>query len=134
MQATILPFNTQSQNGRVYPLEAFVRDGGRLLAELNGTAVRGRLGYPDGELLEADVSHHVSHFAIEDGCLVGEVEILNTPAGDKLREILDSVVFSPRSIGYVHNGGLVTIDRIDCVCAIPKADDAFLPTPATEGA
>lgn len=78
---------------------------------------------------------------IENGCLYGDIEVLNTPEGDTLKDVIDSVVFRPQGIvdHYPNDstlgalnllGGNVRIDEdfvytLVCFNAIHKSKDSL---------
>lgn len=126
----LLPLNVENLNGRVY----FDNDNLRLaIADFNTKVdkigvVFGELGHSaDGsiDLRFSNVSHSVKDVRVKDNNVIGTITILNTPMGNKLRKLLKSTVFRPRSVGRVQEDGSVNIERILTFDAISKEEDSF---------
>jgi hypothetical protein len=71
------------------------------------------------------VSHTVKNVRIEENSVLGDVTILNTKYGKKIKEFEDMFVFRPRSAGNINLDGTVNIKKIFTFDAIPKDTDAF---------
>jgi hypothetical protein len=66
---------------------------------------------------------------VENNTLYGEIRILDTPEGNKIRDIMAevdrSVVFRSRSTGSVNEDGTVNIEKLISFDAIPKDQDPY---------
>ena len=126
MKQTLMKLDTLNKNGRIYTTESV----NKAIQEANDKSEKGQLlgelGY--GNVVDIDlknVSHKISELKIEDNSVVGEIEILDTPSGNKLKDILDQVVFRPRGTGNINDKGEVENFKIISFDAISKHEDAF---------
>ena len=93
-----------NQNGRIYPKDVLgreIRNYQKLIAENRST---GELDHPESSVVELkNVSHIIREAQMNnDGTVSGRVEILNTPNGKILQNLLDSGVklgISSRGVG-----------------------------------
>lgn len=108
-----------NKNGRIYPRHV-------LLNMLQGLTerepIKGVMGAsPDPTYVHMeDVSHQATNFSVNDVGLVADVEVLSTPKGLALREILKQkeVTFGIRGLvnvreNVVHACAVISIDVID---------------------
>ncbi len=97
-----------TQNGRVYSRALVRREFDRLSESIEGRAVYGECDHPsDGKTKFSRVSHIITKLDIEDdGRVMGEAEVLKTPAGNILRAIVEakgSMGVSSRGFGSVES-------------------------------
>lgn len=88
----------------------------------------GELNHPDRmDVYLANVSHVIKDFTIEHGILYGEVEVLDTPMGNKLQYLVEKnlVVFRPRATGIVNGDGTIDEYNIYTFDAVLAKDDGF---------
>lgn len=107
-----------NQNGRIYPrpiLEREVRNYQKFVRERRAL---GELDHPAESVIEAkNVSHVVTEINMDDdGVVKGKVEVLDTPMGKIVQNLLDAGVtlgISSRGVGSVKNEGDRTIVQED---------------------
>lgn len=73
-----------------------------------------------GTIDMSTVTHVVSNLRVNNGKLVGDIEILSTPAGEHLKQLLHNglVLFKPYGFANVDNNGNMTnyqLVRIDAI-------------------
>jgi hypothetical protein len=128
--------NAKNQNGRIYPLDVLRRE----VEKYNQTFVKekravGELDHPDSEVVNLkNVSHNITKTWWDGNDLMGEVEILTTPSGNILKELLKcgiTVGISSRGSGSVKKVNENTVEVNDDFSLI--AFD-FVSNPSTIGA
>lgn len=79
-----------TQNGRKYPRALYEREIGKLQEVIKRRRMFGELDHPaDGKTMLSRASHIITKLEIEDdGRVIGEAEILDTPNGKTLKAIL----------------------------------------------
>ena len=104
MQADI-----KNQNGRVYPKEILMREAKKYEVLIKERRALGELDHPDSTVINLkNVSHNVREIHWEGEDLCGTVEILPTPSGNILKELLKAGILlgiSSRGMGSVTNIG-----------------------------
>lgn len=105
MKGILQKAETLNQNGRVYPkaiLEREIRNYQKFIQE---NRALGELDHPDSSVINLkNVSHNVREIHWEGNDLVGTVEILPTPSGNILKELLKANILlgiSSRGMGSV---------------------------------
>lgn len=79
----------ENQNGRVYPREILEREAKKYETLIKERRALGELDHPDSSVINLkNVSHNISEIHWEGDDLVGTVEILSTPSGNILKELL----------------------------------------------
>lgn len=113
LTGVMLKAGEPTRNGRIYPRE-------ELEKAIAIFEAKGGLGQfyteewprPEPAMINiAQVSHRIKNLALnKDGELIGEVEILKTPMGDVLAEIISAGTarFAPTGYGTVASDGTVT--------------------------
>jgi hypothetical protein len=101
--------NAQNQNGRVYPREILEREVEKYQQLIKERRALGELDHPDSSVINLkNVSHNIKECKWEGDDLVGIVEILPTPSGNILKELLKSGIrlgISSRGMGSVEQIG-----------------------------
>jgi len=127
----------ENQNGRVYPRSNLEREvekhKGR---EIKENRAFGELDHPESSVVELkNTSHIIREVYWKGDDVMGKVEVLKTPAGNILKELLEAgctVGISSRGMGSVKeasNGNTVTVeDDFDLICW------DFVSNPSTHGA
>ena len=127
----------ENQNGRIYPKELLMREVKKYIGrEIKENRAFGELDHPEASVVELKNTSHIVRDAWWDGNdVIGKVEILKTPSGNILKELLEAgctVGISSRGMGSVKesNGGrTVTVeDDFDLICW------DFVSNPSTHGA
>ena len=137
--------NEKNQNGRVYPESILKREvlkyKGR---EIKENRAYGELDHQESSVVELKNTSHIIRDIWWDGTdVVGKVEILNTPAGRILKELVEAgctVGISSRGMGSVRQikeDGTVAVEGdFDLICwdfvSNPSTYGAFL-KPVNEG-
>lgn len=126
----------ENQNGRVYAKPILERETKKYMEEFvkNGNAF-GELDHPDKPVVELkNASHVVKDLWWKGDDLMGRVELLNTPAGNIVKEIIKAghtIGISSRGTGSVsqtNEGYLEVQDDFELVCW------DFVSNPSTHGA
>lgn len=93
-------------NGRIYPRKLVEREIGRLRPKMESRGLYGELDHPDdGSTKLKRVSHLITDMRVEsDGRVLGKLEVLGTPNGKILRNLIESGAqtgVSSRGVGSV---------------------------------
>jgi hypothetical protein len=127
----------ENQNGRVYPRSILEREVDKYKnREIKENRAFGELDHPESSVVELkNTSHIIREVYWKGDDVMGKVEILKTPAGNILKELLEAgctVGISSRGMGSVKeasNGKSVTVeDDFDLICW------DFVSNPSTHGA
>ena len=136
--------NAKNQNGRVYPKNILEREVEKYKGrEIKENRAYGELDHPESSVVELkNTSHIVRDVTWKGDDVVGTVEILNTPAGKILQELVKAgctVGISSRGMGSVKQIGEDTVaveNDFDLICwdfvSNPSTHGAFL-SPTNEG-
>ena len=126
----------KNQNGRTYAKEILVREAKKYMEEFvkNGNAY-GELDHPESPVVSLkNASHIVKNLYWDGDDLMGKVELLNTPSGNIVKEIIKAghtIGISSRGTGSVqqtNEGALEVQDDFELVCW------DFVSNPSTHGA
>ena len=126
----------KNQNGRVYPREILAREAKKYVSEFvkKGNAF-GELDHPETPVVSLkNASHVVKDLWWDGNDLMGRVELLNTPAGNIVKEIIKAghtIGISSRGTGSVtqtNEGHLEVQPDFELVCW------DFVSNPSTHGA
>jgi hypothetical protein len=126
----------ENQNGRVYKKEILEREAKKYVDEFvkNGNAF-GELDHPESPVVSLkNASHIVKELYWKGDDLMGKVELLNTPAGNIVKEIIKAghtIGISSRGTGSVqqtNEGTLEVQPDFELVCW------DFVSNPSTHGA
>ncbi len=125
-------------NGRIYPRQIMEREIAKLQKKIEAGMLYGELDHPDTPKVELPhISHRITKLVIDDkGYIIGEAIVLNVPAGNIIKEILQTggkVGISSRGIGTVdkieegkyvvnENYQLITFDFV----SNPAVEDAVI--------
>lgn len=130
--------NAKNQNGRVYPKEILAREAKKYLDEfVVQRRALGELDHPESTVVNLrNVSHNIVEMHWEGDDLVGEIEILSTPAGNIVKELMRNGIrlgVSSRGIGSVisMDENTVAVDEdFNLICfdivSNPSTHGAFL--------
>jgi len=125
-----------NQNGRVYDKEILVRESKRYVDEfVNRGNAYGELDHPESPIVSLkNASHIVKKLWWKGDDLMGKVELLNTPSGNIVKEIIragHTIGISSRGTGSVeqtNEGALEVQPDFELVCW------DFVSNPSTHGA
>jgi hypothetical protein len=128
--------NEQNGNGRVYPrgiLEREIKNYGKLVKECRSL---GELDHPDESVINLkNASHLITQVWWEGNSVMGKLKILETPAGQIARQLVEGGVqlgISSRGLGSTRQQGGVTMveDDFQLLCfdlvSEPSTTGAFL--------
>ena len=138
--------NKENQNGRIYTSQVLKREVNKYMEEFvkRGNAF-GELDHPESPVVSLkNASHIVKELWWDGNDLMGRVELLNTPAGNIVKEIVKAghtIGISSRGTGSVqqtNEGTLMVQDDFELVCwdfvSNPSTHGAFLsPVSLNEG-
>ena len=95
----------ENQNGRVYPKQVLEREVNKYQTLIKERRALGELDHPDSSVINLkNVSHNIREVHWEGEDVVGTVEILPTPSGNILKELLRAGILlgiSSRGMGSV---------------------------------
>ena len=127
----------KNQNGRIYPKEILEREIEKYIeGPVRESRALGELDHPESSVINLqNVSHNITKVYWNGDDVMGEVEILSTPAGNILKELFRNgitVGISSRGMGSVKDNmseGTVEVqDDFELLCW------DFVSTPSTQGA
>lgn len=128
----------KNQNGRVYPFPILAREAKKYDQLIREKRALGELDHPDSSVVNlSNVSHNIVEMHWENQDLVGTMEVLNTPSGKILQELLKAGVLvgiSSRGLGSVqeaeNDGGSVVQDDFELIAfdtvSNPSTHGAFM--------
>lgn len=121
----LIYFNILNLNKRIYTKDSITN-----LSDIQDLASKGalygQLGYGNNTIIDMiNVSHVFTNLKITKYEIIGTLEILDTVNGNLLKQLIDSMVFRPRSIGTVDNNNIVDAELIT-FDAVPLEDDRWL--------
>jgi hypothetical protein len=126
--------DTQNGNGRVYPHRVLMREVENYKKLVKERRALGELDHPDDSVINLrNASHMVTDVWFEGKDVMGKVKVLDTPAGNILRSLVNSGVklgISSRGMGSVSesNGTTMVEDDFQLICF------DFVSEPSTPGA
>jgi len=128
--------DAKNENGRVYPKNILHREVEKYIAgPIAQNRALGELDHPESSVISLkNVCHNIKQLWWEGDDLFGRIEVLNTPSGNILRDLLMNnitVGISSRGMGSVRQLGENTVEvqeDFDLVCW------DFVSTPSTHGA
>lgn len=133
---------TQNGNGRVYPHKVLVREVENYKKMVKERRALGELDHPDTSVINlANASHLVTEIWMDNNKCMGKIEVLNTPSGNVLKELINAGVklgISSRGMGSVseNNGQTIVEDDFQLICfdmvSDPSTPGAFMMTEAKE--
>lgn len=121
-------------NGRVYPHNILVREMKNYQKLVKERRALGELDHPEDSVINLkNASHMVTSVWWEGKDVMGKVKVLNTPAGNILRSLVESgcsLGISSRGLGSVResNGDTIVEDDFQLICF------DFVSEPSTTGA
>tara|TARA_Y100000385_G_C13067862_1_gene627577 strand:- start:995 stop:1657 length:663 start_codon:yes stop_codon:yes gene_type:complete len=128
----------KNQNGRVYPKEILLREVANYKkVQIAEKRALGELDHPESSVVNLqNVSHNVLEVWWKGDEVMGKVEVLGTPAGNILKELLKSGIklgISSRGLGSVEElredpGSVKVKDDFELICW------DFVSNPSTHGA
>ena len=133
---------TKNGNGRVYPQAILEREVANYAKLVKERRALGELDHPDSSVINlANASHMVTRIWMEGKKCMGTIRVLNTPAGQTLRSLVEDNVMlgiSSRGMGSVteRNGVTMVEDDFQLLCfdmvSDPSTPGAFMLKEAKE--
>ena len=125
----------ENQNGRVYPKSILEREAKKYEQLIKERRALGELDHPDSSVINLkNVSHNIREIHWEGDDLVGTVEILPTPSGNILKELLNAGILlgiSSRGMGSTKPVGG---DKVEVQEDFELVGWDFVSNPSTHGA
>jgi len=128
--------DVQNGNGRVYPHSVLMREMKNYAKLVKEQRALGELDHPDDSVINLkNASHMIIDVWWDNKNVMGKVKVLNTPAGEILRSLVDSGVklgISSRGMGSVseHQGRTIVEDDFQLICfdfvSEPSTPNAFM--------
>ena len=132
--------NAKNQNGRVYPREILMKEVVRYRQEfVNENRALGELDHPESPVVNLrNVCANVTRIDTKGDDVVGDMQILSTPAGNIVRELVKNNIrlgVSSRGVGSVKNMDENTLEVQDDFNLIsnPSTHGAFINESVTPG-
>ena len=127
----------KNQNGRVYPEDVLKREAEKYMQNfVKQRRAMGELDHPESSVVNLkNVSHNIVDMGWESKDLVGTVEILPTPSGNILKDLLQSGILlgiSSRGLGSVKKDMRENADVVQDDFDLIAFD--FVSNPSTQGA
>ena len=126
----------KNQNGRIYPKDVLREEAENYKKNrVKENRALGELDHPDDEVVNLqNASHKITSMSWQGNDLIGEVQVLTTPAGNILQELFRNNVnvgISSRGLGSVKQGadGTLIVDNDFELIAFD-----FVSNPSTHGA
>lgn len=123
-------------NGRVYPYEIMLREVNNYKKLVEERRALGELDHPDQSVINLrNVSHLVTEIWWNGDDVMGKIQVLNTPSGQVLRELVNANVkigISSRGTGSVREsrGDTIVEDDFNLICfdivSEPSTQGAFM--------
>lgn len=127
----VVYFGMTNLNGRMYDRDSFSTGAIEKMREsIDNKRFGGELGLGHQDERGKNVSHIVDDVEIHSNIMFAKIRTLDTPSGRILKSLQDTIgegaiVFRPRAIGDVKDGGIVDIHEIISFDAVLSEDDAF---------
>ena len=124
-------FDTKNQNGRIYPRDVYEKAITELIPKVKSRQCLGECDHPldYDEVRLSNVSHLITDLRVEGNRVLGEVELLNTPAGKVVQALLEAGVpigISSRAVGDVEeSNGSEVIKNMSLITYDLVADPSF---------
>lgn len=136
MKGILQKADVLNQNGRIYPLHVLEREVRNYQKFINENRALGECDHPESSVVNLkNVSHIVRSAYLEQGTVMGTVELLDTPSGKILQSLVESGVklgISSRGVGSTKKQGdyHVVQDDFQLICwdyvSEPSTSGAFM--------
>ena len=129
--------NQKNQNGRIYPMPILMREAERYKQFITERRALGELDHPESPVVNLkNVSHNLVEMWFNGENLMGNIEVLSTPSGNILKELLKNNIklgISSRGLGSIKEIDEDTVEVQDDFSLIcfdvvynPSTDGAFI--------
>lgn len=138
VKAILQRADAKNQNGRVYPKEILMREAQKYESEFVAQRrALGELDHPESTVVNLrNVSHNITEVHWEGADLMGTIEVLSTPSGNIVKELMKNGIrlgVSSRGVGSIKDLGENTVevdDDFGLICfdivSNPSTHGAFL--------
>lgn len=137
--------NQKNQNGRIYPMPILMREAERYKQFITERRALGELDHPESPVVNLkNVSHNLIEMWFNGENLMGNIEVLSTPSGNILKELLKNNIklgISSRGLGSIKELDDDTVevqDDFSLICfdvvSNPSTDGAFINESVRPGA
>lgn len=125
----------ENQNGRVYPKSILEREAVNYQQLIKERRALGELDHPDSSVINLkNVSHNIKEIHWEGDDLVGTVEILPTPSGNILKELLRAGILLGISSRGMGSTKPLSGNRVEVQEDFELVGWDFVSNPSTHGA
>ena len=125
----------ENQNGRVYPKDILERECKKYEQLIKERRALGELDHPDSSVINLkNVSHNIKEIHWEGDDLVGTVEILPTPSGNILKELLRAGILLGISSRGMGSTKPMNNNRVEVQEDFELVGWDFVSNPSTHGA
>jgi len=125
----------ENQNGRVYPKDILERECKKYEQLIKERRALGELDHPDSSVINLkNVSHNIREIHWEGDDLVGTVEILPTPSGNILKELLKAGILLGISSRGMGSTKPMNNNRVEVQEDFELVGWDFVSNPSTHGA
>jgi hypothetical protein len=110
--------NAKNQNGRIYPRELLMREAQKYETEfIKQRRALGELDHPESVVVNLrNVSHNISEMHWEGDDLLGTLEVLSTPSGNIVKELMKNGIrlgISSRGTGSISQVGTASENTVE---------------------
>ena len=133
---------TVNGNGRIYPHNVLMKEIKNYQKLVKEKRALGELDHPEDSVINLrNASHLVTECWMEGKNVMGKIQVLNTPTGKILQELVNggvSIGISSRGMGSVteHNGQTIVEDDFQLICfdmvSEPSTPGAFMMSEAKD--
>jgi len=135
VQGVLQRAGAENQNGRVYPKTILEREAKKYLTFIKERRALGELDHPDSTVINLkNVSHNIREIWWDGDDLCGTVEVLSTPSGNILKELLKAGILlgiSSRGMGSTKPLGA---NKVEVAEDFELIGWDFVSNPSTHGA
>jgi len=134
--------DVQNGNGRIYPRNVLLREVESYKKLVKENRALGELDHPETNVIQLEkVSHRVTSVWMEGNNVMGKVQVMNTPAGKILQELVNGgckMGISSRGMGSVREdkGSTIVEEDFQLICfdfvSEPSTPNAFMMKEAKE--
>jgi hypothetical protein len=134
--------DVQNGNGRIYPRNVLLREVENYKKLVKESRALGELDHPETNVIQLEkVSHRVTSVWMEGNNVMGKVQVMNTPAGKILQELVNGgckMGISSRGMGSVREdkGSTIVEEDFQLICfdfvSEPSTPNAFMMKEAKE--
>ncbi len=127
----VMELDKPNKNNRIYTrkcMEQAIADTKKLVEENRFVGELDQISSTSVNV--SNVSHIVKNIRIEDNKVLADIQILNTPRGHQLKELLDEkkISFVPRGLGKIDSDRTISDYKLISIDAVPSSDVYYTET------